>query len=120
MEFSITEQQLDSDVEPDYQNELAYSVFARVLIAQGRLDEAERLLQRLLEAAKKGGRTSRVIELLILQSLAAQSAGDTLQALSTLEQALDWINDDELIEVTPKNVRLRKRYLKSTDRKRNR
>ncbi len=29
----------------------------------------------------------------------------------TLEQALDFINDDELIEVTPKNLRLRKKIL---------
>lgn len=36
----------------------------------------------------------------------------------TIETALDWINDDELIEVTPKSIRLRKKYLKSTDRKR--
>lgn len=28
----------------------------------------------------------------------------------TLEQALDFINDDELIEVTPKNLRLRKKF----------
>ena len=27
----------------------------------------------------------------------------------TLEAALDWINNDELIEVTPKSIRLRKR-----------
>ena len=37
----------------------------------------------------------------------------------TLEQALDWINDDEQIEVTPKDVRLRKRYLKAHERKKN-
>ncbi len=37
----------------------------------------------------------------------------------TLEQALDWINDDELIEVTPESVRLRKRYLKAHERKKN-
>ncbi len=36
----------------------------------------------------------------------------------TLEAAMDWINDDELIEVTPKTLRLRKRYLKPSDRKR--
>lgn len=36
----------------------------------------------------------------------------------TIETALDWINDDELIEVTPKTLRLRKKYLKSIDRKR--
>ena len=81
--------QLDPDVEPEYQHDMAYSVCARVLIVQGRLDVVEGLLHRLLEAAKAGGRTSRVIELLILQSLAAQSAGDTPRALSALEQALD-------------------------------
>jgi GTP-binding protein len=36
-----------------------------------------------------------------------------------LEAALDWINSDELIEVTPKSIRLRKKYLKAVDRKRN-
>ena len=36
----------------------------------------------------------------------------------TLEQAIEFINDDELVEVTPKAIRLRKKYLKETDRKR--
>ncbi|MBM3192377.1 MAG: translational GTPase TypA, partial [Chlamydiae bacterium] len=37
----------------------------------------------------------------------------------TLEQAIDFIQDDELIEVTPNTIRLRKRFLKELDRKRN-
>jgi GTP-binding protein len=36
----------------------------------------------------------------------------------TLEQAIDFIEDDELIEVTPHFIRLRKRYLNEQDRKR--
>ena len=36
----------------------------------------------------------------------------------TLEQAIDFIQDDELIEVTPSSIRLRKRYLSEIDRKR--
>ena len=36
----------------------------------------------------------------------------------SLEQCLDFIEDDELLEVTPKNLRLRKRYLDSNERKR--
>src|SRR3990167_4578308 len=36
----------------------------------------------------------------------------------TLEQALDFIEDDELLEVTPQNLRLRKKYLTKTDRAR--
>lgn len=29
----------------------------------------------------------------------------------TLEQAMEFIDDDELVEITPKNIRIRKRYL---------
>jgi GTP-binding protein len=29
----------------------------------------------------------------------------------SLEQAIEWINDDELVEITPKSIRLRKRIL---------
>ena len=36
----------------------------------------------------------------------------------TLEQALEFIDDDELVEVTPKSIRLRKKYLNENDRKR--
>ncbi len=36
----------------------------------------------------------------------------------SLEQALEFIDDDELLEVTPKNIRLRKKLLKEVDRKR--
>jgi GTP-binding protein len=36
----------------------------------------------------------------------------------TLERALEFIEDDELVEVTPNHIRLRKRFLKETDRKR--
>ena len=38
----------------------------------------------------------------------------------TLEMALEYIEDDELIEITPKTFRMRKKLLKETDRKRNR
>lgn len=36
----------------------------------------------------------------------------------TLEQALEFIDDDELVEVTPQSIRLRKRYLTENDRRR--
>jgi len=35
----------------------------------------------------------------------------------SLEQALEFIDDDELVEVTPKSIRLRKRYLDANERK---
>jgi GTP-binding protein len=35
-----------------------------------------------------------------------------------LEQAIEFINDDELVEVTPKSIRLRKRILQANQRPR--
>jgi LuxR family maltose regulon positive regulatory protein len=67
---------------------MEYIALARLLIAQGRQDKASRLLQRLLEATETGGRTSRLIEVLLLQALAFQAGGDTDQAIAALEQAL--------------------------------
>ena len=36
----------------------------------------------------------------------------------SLERALEFINDDELVEITPKNIRIRKKKLKEHERKR--
>ena len=36
----------------------------------------------------------------------------------SLERALEWIEDDELLEVTPQSIRIRKRYLSEAERKR--
>ena len=36
----------------------------------------------------------------------------------TLESAIELIADDELVEITPKSIRIRKRYLQEQDRKR--
>src|SRR5256884_6685775 len=40
--------------------------------------------------------------------------------IMSLEQSLDFINNDELVEVTPQNIRLRKRYLTQHERSRQR
>ncbi|MDD6258885.1 MAG: hypothetical protein PUA69_06520, partial [Erysipelotrichaceae bacterium] len=36
----------------------------------------------------------------------------------TLEQAIEFINDDELVEITPTDIRVRKKYLTAVDRRR--
>ena len=51
------------------------------------------------------------------------SGTDEAQTLSpaikfTLEQALEFIDDDELVEVTPESIRIRKRHLTENERKR--
>jgi GTP-binding protein len=56
------------------------------------------------------------------QSNTRSSAADEAIKLSpprimTLEAALEFINDDELVEVTPDNIRIRKRYLTEMERR---
>ena len=36
----------------------------------------------------------------------------------TLETAIEFINDDELVEITPENIRIRKKWLTEIDRRR--
>jgi GTP-binding protein len=42
----------------------------------------------------------------------------TPKIILDLEQALEFIDDDELVEVTPNNIRIRKRLLTENQRKR--
>jgi len=52
-------------------------------------------------------------------SSADESIKLTPPRIMTLELALEFINDDELVEVTPDNIRLRKRYLTEIERRKN-
>ena len=72
----------------DYFQLIEYITLARVLLAIGRTTEAIGLLEWLTEQSKMGGRTARLIEILILQALALQARGEKETAVSTLEQAL--------------------------------
>lgn len=49
-----------------------------------------------------------------------EALGDQLETpvILSLEQALDYIGDDELVEVTPKNIRIRKMHLTENEQKR--
>jgi len=76
------------DEAPTYFGGFEYIPFARILIAQGRWDDTTKLLQLMLEAAEEGGATTRMIEIMILQTLACQAGGDTDQAMKKLERAL--------------------------------
>jgi GTP-binding protein len=57
-----------------------------------------------------------------LTNTRASGSDDTLQltppTIFSLEQSLDFLEDDELLEVTPKSLRLRKKYLDSNVRNR--
>jgi len=59
-----------------------------------------------------------------LTNMRAAAADATIQLtpaiIYSLEQSLDFLEDDELLEITPKSLRLRKRYLTDIERRRNR
>ena len=71
-----------------YLREYEHITLARALLASGSAIEAAELLDRLLEAAERGGRRGSAIEILVLQALAHQRRGDTRAALVPLERAL--------------------------------
>jgi len=84
----VAERELDTNGDPTYPHDMEYVILSRTLFARGQLNEALKLLQRLLERAKKAEHTSRMIEILMFQALVFQAGGDTAQAMTTLEQAL--------------------------------
>lgn len=57
-----------------------------------------------------------------LSNMRSSGADDAIQLTPPremiLELALEYIGDDELVEVTPKNIRIRKRLLDPNERKR--
>jgi LuxR family transcriptional regulator, maltose regulon positive regulatory protein len=94
MEWAL-EQGLTVNDELRFTREFEHITLARMLIAEGKserkagsLDEATRLLQRLLQAAETGGRMGSAIQVLLLQALAFQAQSDTSSALTALERAL--------------------------------
>ena len=89
------EQELSVDDDIHYIREFEHITLARVLIATGKsdreagsLDEATRLLGRLLQAAETGGRLGSAIQILLLQALAFQAQDNLPHALAALERAL--------------------------------
>ena len=72
--------------------------------------------------AKDNDLTVNAIKPKPLTNMRASGKDDSIQLTPatkfTLEQALDFIDDDELVDVTPKEIRMRKKHLTENDRKR--
>jgi len=84
----VVERGLDTDGEFSYLNEMEYIALARILIAQEKLTEATKLLQRLLKPTEQRGQISRVIKILNLQALVFYAEGDKGRAMKSLERAI--------------------------------
>jgi LuxR family transcriptional regulator, maltose regulon positive regulatory protein len=100
------EQGLSVDDDLSYLREFEHITLARLLLARYQneraepsLREATRLLERLLSAAEEGGRTGRVIEILVLRALAHQALGDVPAALAALERAVTLAEPEGYVRV---------------------
>ncbi len=71
--------------------------------------------------SKDNDLTVNAIKTKPLTNMRASGKDDAIQLTPaikySLEQALDFIEDDELVEITPKEIRLRKKFLTESDRK---
>ena len=81
-DYEITEDYLN------YPRHFERITMSRVLLGEGRTDEALASLDRLLESARADGRTAHEIELLALRALASEQRAMTGEALDHLERAL--------------------------------
>jgi LuxR family transcriptional regulator, maltose regulon positive regulatory protein len=100
------EQGLSADDDLSYLREFEHITLARVLLArhsderaEQSVHEAARLLERLLLAAEEGGRTGRVIEILVLQALAHQTLRAVPAALACLERAVTLAGPEGYVRV---------------------
>jgi LuxR family maltose regulon positive regulatory protein len=79
---------LGADDEPSYLHEREHLLLARLLLAQGELERARRLLERMHAAAAAQGRTGSLVELGALQAHALAACGEQAGALAALAEAL--------------------------------
>jgi len=89
------DQGLSADDDLSYLREFEHITLARALVAQYQGERAERavqqaarLLERLLPAAEAGGRTGSVIEILVLRALVHQALGNGPAALGLMDRAV--------------------------------
>jgi LuxR family maltose regulon positive regulatory protein len=94
------------EADPVYLREYELITLADILLAQARtdngrerVDEVERLIERLLDAAEAGGRARSVIELLVLKALARDAAGDRARAGTSLDRALELAAPESIVRV---------------------
>ncbi len=100
------ERGLSVDDALSYLREFEHITLARVLLARYAAERAERpvqeatrLLERLLRAAEEGARTGSVIEILVLQALVRQARDDVPAALASLQHALTLAEPEGYVRV---------------------
>ncbi len=74
--------------EKPYSREEEFIILAEVLIAQGMIQPALQLLDRLIDNTRSGGRWGRVLKLLVLRAAAFYAWGEHERSMSDIQQAL--------------------------------
>ena len=102
----VRERGLSARDDLSYVREFEHVTLARVLLALHRterseesLQDAVRLLDRLLAEAESGGRTGTVIEILTLQALTHQTHGDMPAALASLGRAVSLAEPEGYVRI---------------------
>jgi LuxR family maltose regulon positive regulatory protein len=87
------------DDEPKLETCIGHLALAKILLAQGRLDETLGLLERLLKMVEAAGAMTPAIGILVLQALVLQAQGEGEQALAALERALSLAEPEGYVRV---------------------
>jgi LuxR family maltose regulon positive regulatory protein len=98
----VEEHRLDEEVRLDklpLHRTFEYITLAHVRIAQGRPDEALKVLRSLLPATEAAGWMGFVIEIRILESLALQAQGNVAHAITALEHALSLAEPEGHVQI---------------------
>lgn len=88
---------LDTDKKKTHANEGAYASYARLLLAQNKLDEAEMLLSGLYELAESNNAIERMIELKVSYAVLFKRRGDHDKAILILIEAMEFASDENLL-----------------------
>jgi LuxR family maltose regulon positive regulatory protein len=81
---------LTADDDVTYVGQFELATLARLLLAEGRLDEAVALTERLIEPAQERGWIAAAIDALLVEALARHALGDASRALASLRAALEY------------------------------
>jgi LuxR family maltose regulon positive regulatory protein len=87
---------VSAEDEPTYVREFEQVTLARLMLAQANRDRTKneltsvlRFLDRLRDAAESGSRSGNLIDVLVVQALAHEAAGDRASALASLRHAIE-------------------------------
>jgi len=84
----VQERGLGIDDEPDGARDLEYIALAHILVTQHKLDEADRLLLRLIDDARAGDRVYMMVEMRLMRVMIFKARQQTTAAVAELKLAL--------------------------------